>query len=126
MVDDPGAIRGIADDQVGKRLAVDEDIVYHAAALVGHQAILDLSVVKPCDLVRRHAFQPLQDPRPVEGQPAHVADVEQTDTLANRLVMPCLPMPCLADSPPGGRLAGATMKEGTGTGAGSGGKEDHY
>ena len=76
LVDDVSPIRRVADQQKRKRLAIDQDIVDHATPVVGHQAILDLAVGQPGDLVGRDPLQPFQDARSVESQAAHVADVE--------------------------------------------------
>ncbi len=44
LLDDARPIRRVADNQVGKRLTINQDIVDHPAPVVGHQAILDLSI----------------------------------------------------------------------------------
>ncbi len=87
LLDDLRPVRCVADDQVGHRLAVNEDIVDHPAPIVGHQAILDLTVRETRDFVGRDAFQPRQHRRAVESQLTHVADVEQTHALTHRQVL---------------------------------------
>ena len=76
LLDDFTPIRRVADHQKRKRLPVNQDIVDHSTPVVGHQAILDLVVGQPGDLVGRHPLQPFEDARAVERQSAHMADVE--------------------------------------------------
>ena len=56
-------------------------------SLVGHQAVLDLARREPGDVVGRDALEPGERVGPVEREPAHVADVEQPDALADGLVL---------------------------------------
>ena len=56
-------------------------------SLVGDQAVLDLVSASRRHLVGGDSLEPVEDARPVERQPAHVADVEKPDPLPHRLVL---------------------------------------
>jgi hypothetical protein len=71
--------RGVADERVSGRAAVDEDVVDHPAIVVGQEAVLDLVGRQAGDVVGRDPLQPVERARPLERQPAHVADVEEAD-----------------------------------------------
>ncbi len=54
---------------------------------VRDQAVLDLVVGKGCHAVGGHPLEPVENAGTVKCQPSHVADVEETHPLPDRLVL---------------------------------------
>src|SRR5262249_13342763 len=76
-VDDLGPVGGVDDHGVAVGPAVDGDVIFHAAIGVADQAVADLAVLEGGGVVGVDLLDEGEGVGAGEGQPAHVADVEQ-------------------------------------------------
>ena len=76
-----------ADKDVAVRNFVDQDVVHETAMIVEQAGILSLALIEPGDGVGGECIGALDRSRSVNLDLAHVADIEQSDGLADSIVL---------------------------------------